>query len=118
VAQIFNLLYRRVALGMVSDAPTRSPPPRPCGMQFRDTAQRGRAATKHFGVRPEAKLFAERTVQFVVQISHAAFPVGFACEKRCRRCALPPQSKNRRGSRRFIKVMSVADVDYSRGFSA
>jgi hypothetical protein len=64
-----------------------------CGLPIRDTAQRGQAATRLFRVRREVKLFAERTVQFVVQISNAALPVGFGCEKRCRRCALPPQSK-------------------------
>ncbi|MBI2947721.1 MAG: hypothetical protein HYY23_08735 [Verrucomicrobia bacterium] len=41
VAQIFNLLYRRIAFGSRSSASTR------CGFQIRDTAQRGEATLRY-----------------------------------------------------------------------
>ena len=55
--------------------------------------QRGEPQANFFGLRREAKLVAKRPVVTVVLISHAAWDGEFAIEKRCRRCALPPQSK-------------------------
>ena len=46
VAQIFNLLYRRFSIGRASPRPARVNSPVVCGLQTRDTAQRGAAATK------------------------------------------------------------------------
>ncbi|HEY2953258.1 MAG TPA: hypothetical protein VGK40_11770 [Verrucomicrobiae bacterium] len=40
VAQVGNLLYRRLAVGSASDTSSA------CGLPIRDTAQRGTAATK------------------------------------------------------------------------
>jgi hypothetical protein len=50
------------------------------GREKAQESQNGVAATKLFGVRREAK-------------RHAALEALSAVEKRCRRCALPPQSK-------------------------
>jgi hypothetical protein len=42
VTQIFNLPYRRLAVGSASDRPTIG------GLQIRDTTQRSKAATKDY----------------------------------------------------------------------
>jgi hypothetical protein len=50
VAQIFNLLYRRIAFGRASCDTKRFELATPCGLQVRDTAQRGwRPACCFFG---------------------------------------------------------------------
>ncbi len=82
-------------------------------MQFRTTnparrdewIQRGKVATAGFGLRREAELVAKRPVETVVLVSNAAFGRR-PREKRCRRFALPPQSKFVVGKARTFVVVS------------
>jgi hypothetical protein len=65
VAQVSNLLYRRLPAGSPCAMPAARDCFQVCGLEIRDTAQRDEAATKQFEVRREAHQRADALQELV-----------------------------------------------------
>jgi len=86
VAQVFNLLDRGFLIRHGCDKAMH------CGLNVGDTARRGEAATKHFGLRREAE-------------RHAAFGCGLTVRKAVSPLRSATAVQNRRGPRRFWTML-------------
>src|SRR6266516_4700212 len=105
VAQVFNLLYRRLAVGRPSVSPAARELAVARGLQIRHTAQRGEAATKGARVCDPQTLW--RPPSVLTSPAHRSLSMCCGSQSRA------PQS--RRGLRRFGQILIECNSVLQRG---